>query len=244
MNRDEARAKIAKLMAMASDKGGASKQEVETALRHAEAMMRKHGIEQSEIHAAGGALTYNWEAGYYAFGRDGKPVKSNPDWFGWVAVSVANFTDTIVVQKNDPDLGYGVMFRGDEEDVVFALWLIGYLKDAIRKATKEAKLSSSSQRETFRKSMALGLCNRMRDLIKERHAAFQAATTSTSNALVVVTDKLAKRDEFFGGPRYKKGKGVKMNDRETAGKGFEAAQKVQFNRPIGNPVSGAHRLCA
>ena len=65
-------------MAMANDKGGASQQEVETALRHAEAMMRKHGIEQAELITAGRSLAYNWETGYYAFGRDGKPTKNNP----------------------------------------------------------------------------------------------------------------------------------------------------------------------
>lgn len=241
MDINEARAKIMKLMAMAQDKDGASAQEVETALRHAESLMRKHGIDASTLTPDQIASTkFNWESGYYAFGRDGKPTSKNPQWFGWLACAVANFTDTIVVSACDPHLGYGVSYKGDEEDVVFALWLIGYLKDAIRKATREASLSSATQRETFRKSMSLGLCNRMRDLRKERQAAF----ASTGTALVVVSDKLAKRDEFFGGPKYKQTKGITLRDQEAAGKGMQAAQKVQFNRPLANPVSGARAIAA
>lgn len=228
MDINDAKAKVAKLLAMADPERGGSDQEVETALRHAEAIMLKHGISMADLDSKGQAYQFNWETGFYPFGRDGKPTTSNPKWFGWLAVAVANFTDTIVVQSVDTRLGYGVSFKGDQDDMVFALWLIAYLKDAIRKATRDEDLGSSHARETFRKSMALGLVTRMTKLRADRQQTFAA----TGTALIVVNDKIEKRNEFFGGPQYKEGRGVKLSDQGAAGKGYAAAQKVQFNRPL------------
>lgn len=228
------KAKIAKLMNMADPNRGGSAQECETALRQAESMMRKYGIDQSEIHADTGSR-YRWESGYYSFGRDGKPTQSNPKWFSWLAVAVANFTDTIVIQSRDRELGYGVTYKGHEEDVVFALWLISYLKSSIRLETRNADLGSSQARETFRKSMAMGLCTRMKALRTERDQVFKTAGT----ALVVVNQKLAERDSHFGGPKYVTGRAVKLHDQGAAAKGFQAAQKVQFNKPLANSYNSS-----
>ncbi|MCF8177809.1 MAG: hypothetical protein K9J74_04830 [Sulfuritalea sp.] len=52
--------------------------------------------------------------------------------------------------------------------------------------------------------MAARLSSRMRDLRRERDAEFAAATRQgTGRALVLVTDKLAKRDAEFGSSKYK-----------------------------------------
>jgi hypothetical protein len=232
---DNIKSKIAKLMNMADPERGGSAQECETALRQAEAMMRKYGIDASEIKGASQAHRYNWESGFYAFGRDGKPTQSTPKWFGWLAVSIAHFTDTIVVQDRDAVMGFGVRFKGHDDDVVFALWLVAYLKSSIRRETRLADLGSSTARETFRKSMALGLCVRMKALRAERNQVFKQAGT----ALVVVDQKMAERDSHFGAPRYVAGRRVTLSDQGAAAKGFQAAQKVQFNKVVSQPSHGA-----
>lgn len=230
MNHDEAKAKVAKLMAMAGDGSNASEQEVATALRQAESLMRKHGISLMDLqNATEEQIKFNWDTGFFAFGADRKATQKTPIWFQWMAVGIAKFTDTIVCNAWDLEHGAGVKFKGDQEDVVFALWLAAYLKNALRKATYEAKLGSSTNRETFRKSMALGLSQRMKALRAERDQAY----ASTGTALVVVNQKIALRDQEFGGESYRTSKrAVSFHHEDAAAKGFAAAKKVQFNRPL------------
>ena len=230
MDLEQAKSKIAKLMAMADTNSGATQNEMETALRQAEKMMLKFGISLLDVQQSNNKpYQFSWDTGFYPFGREGKGTQSNPVWFQWLAVSVANFTDTIVVQAMRRE-GYGVEFKGNDEDVAFALWLIAYLKDNLRKATREADLGSSAGRETFRRSMATRLGGRMRELRQQR-----SVQLSSCNALVVVDRKIAERDCHFGGPKYKTGKsrtqmGSYIGD--AAAKGRAAAERVNFNRPI------------
>lgn len=233
MDKDTIKAKIAKLLNMADPERGGSAQECEIALRQAESMMQKYGISQAEIGIEAGSR-YHWESGFYAFGRDGKPTKKNPDWFNWTAVGVANFTDTIVVQSYDTELGLGVTYKGHDDDVVFALWLIAYLKNSIRLATRDAKLGNTQNRQTFRKTMALALTARMKQMRQQRDQVFKEAGT----ALVVVETKKQERDEFFGAPQYKSAtRSIKLHGEDAIRKAYQAAEKVQFNKPIDNSVN-------
>jgi N-acetylglucosamine-6-phosphate deacetylase len=73
----------------------------------------------------------------------------------------------------------------------------------------------------------------MGDLRRERDAEFAAAATrqGTGMALVLVTDKLAKRDAEFGSPKYKHST-VTVRDRMAAHKGSLAGDQVGFAKPI------------
>lgn len=223
---DRIKAKVAKLLSL-GENGAAAENEAETAMRQAESLMRKYGIERSQIVADGGEVSYTWESGYYAFG-DGKANKKVPVWYQWLTVSIARFTDTIVRMEYRFDEGMGVRFQGEAEDIVLALWFADYLKDSIRRATRDAKMGSSQGREAFRKAMAIRLCYRMNELREKRNQEF-----SSSTALVVVNDKLAKRDAFFGGESYRANKkAVTISNAEAIRKGYSAADRVQFNKPL------------
>ena len=149
----------------------------------------------------------------------------------------SNFTDTIVRLHYDPALGYGVDFYGDRADTLFAQWLAGYLKasvwDALNAAHRQHPEWNRSDMEDFRKAMAARLSSRMRDLRRERDAEFAAAATSqgTGVALVLVTDKLAKRDAEFGSPKYKHSR-ITVRDQMAAHKGSLAGDQVGFAKPI------------
>jgi len=225
-----AKEKVRKLFAIADTNSGASPQEMETALRHAEALMRKHNIQMAEVLDSGKQIDFNWDSGFFAFGENGKVVQSNPIWFQWLGTGIARFTDTICRQTRLPGQGIGLSFYGEESDVAFALWLAGYLKDSIRRGTRDAKCGSKEGRETFRRSMAVALCHRMAKMREDREQSQKQAGT----ALVVVNQKIALRDQEFGGENYRKTRSsVVIHDENAATKAWHAAQKVTLSRVIG-----------
>lgn len=230
MNLDEAKLKIAKLIRLGENQGSAEN-ESETAMRQAEALMRKYNLSRAEILMKDGEVKYTWEAGFYGFGRPGKPVSKVPVWFQGLSVAVARFTDTLVSLTNKPELGAGLSFRGEAQDVVLALWFIDYLKDAIRRATRDAGLGSSSSREDFRKVMAWRLSMRLKEL---REARNHQASDPNCRALVLVTeDKLKQRDAKFGGENYRSSKSSgTIKDPRAYQRGIDEANKVQLNKPL------------
>jgi hypothetical protein len=114
---------------------------------------------------------------------------------------------------------------------------VGYLKasvwEALNAAHRQHPEWNRSDMEDFRKAMAARLSSRMRDLRRERDAEFAAAATSqgTGTALVLVTDKLAKRDAEFGSPKYKHSR-ITVRDQMAAQKGSLAGDQVGFAKPI------------
>ena len=84
------------------------------------------------------------------------------------------------------------------------------------------------------------LSRRMRDLRKERDVVFKAGT---GTALVVVSDKLAKRDAEFGAAKYKSSK-VSLTNAAAAAMGREAANKVGLNKVVTGASRGYKQLAA
>jgi hypothetical protein len=236
MDKDQALRKAQKLMAVALDCRG-NDNEAERALVQAEALMRKFGIEQAEIASTTASVDFDWAEAFHAYGPPRNPAKSCPRWFQFISTGVANFTDTIVRLHYDPTHGYGVGFYGERADTLFAQWLVGYLKtsvwDALNFAHRQHPGWSRSDMEDFRKAMAARLSSRMRDLRRERNAEFAAAANSqgTGSALVLVTDKLEKRDAEFGSPKYKNSR-ITVRDQLAAHKGSLAGDQVGFAKPI------------
>ena len=225
-------------MAVAMDERG-NGNEAERALAQAEALIRKFGIEQAEIASTEAESVFDWAEAFHAYGPPKNPAKSCPRWFQIVSTGVATFTDTIVRLQYHPEQGYGVGFYGDRADTLFAQWLVGYLKDSVWKALYRTRKDhpewTGIEAEDFRKAMAVRLSNRMRDLRRERDAEFAAAPHSqgAGTALVLVTDKLARRDVEFGAPKYKTSS-VQVRDRTAAHKGLQAGDQIGFSKPIEN----------
>lgn len=227
MNIEEARQKIAKLINLSTNQASTA-DEAETAMRFAEALMRKFNLTRAEIVDSGNQVRYEWEAAFYGFGRKGRPTMKIPEWFGWLAVAIANFTDTIASSTSTANEGAGIKYKGEAQDVILAMWFLDYLKENIRRATREVQMGSSRAREQFRRAMALRLCARLKSLREER------TTVTSGTALVVVNEKLTQRDAVFGQPNYGKSKNVTISDSRALVEGVKAADKVNLNRPLGS----------
>lgn len=236
MDKDQAIRKAQKLMAVAMD-GRGNENEAERALAQAEALIRKFGIEQAEIASTQAASDFDWADAFHAYGPPRNPAKSCPRWFQIISTGVANFTDTIVRMHYDAAQGYGVGFYGDRADTLFAQWLVGYLKSSVWEALNVAHRQhpewSRSEMEDFRKGMAVRLSSRMQNLRHERDTEFATAATARGigKALVLVTDKLARRDVEFGAPKYKNSR-ITVRDMNAAHKGSLAGDRVGFAKPV------------
>src|SRR6266542_3944299 len=127
MERDEARDKVAKLMAIAND-SRANEFEAEAALRQAESMMRKHGIDAAMLQdRTGERPVYTWATVLVPAGARAKPVKSSPYWFGILISGVGKFTDTKVAYQSTRENGVCAAFSGDTIDVEYAVFLTKHL---------------------------------------------------------------------------------------------------------------------
>jgi hypothetical protein len=237
MDRDSALRKAQKLMAVAMD-GRGNDNEAERALAQAEALMRKFGLEDSEVKGVAAEKDFDWGSSFAPYGVPRQPAKSIPSWYGIVAMGVARFTDTIVKQHYNSEKGYGVGFYGEASDVLFAQWLVTYLRDTV---WREAKKYGGNRAENgdFRHAMASRLQARMYALRAERDVAFREATNSAGQkgtALMIISDKLVKRDAEFG---VQKAKPVKRQFRDMAamGAGHAAGERVGFNRPVGQTTN-------
>jgi len=228
MDRNDALRKIKACMNLA-ECDGAQGDEVTNALRMAEKLMKKFAIDMAELLQQGKTITFEFTEEEVNFDNT-KKVKKAPLWYQWMAVKVAQFTDTIVVLNYDYVAGAGVRFKGHREDVVFAGWLITHFKETLRRATRNASCGSPEDRETFRKAFAQGVC------VKLSQERAKRPSEMPKNALIVVDQKIAERDKYFGhGEQYKKTKSrATFQDFENYTKGFNAGKSVTINKPIGN----------
>lgn len=149
MNLETAKVKVAKLMALASDPR-ANENEAESALRQAEALMRKHAIELAElVDATGEKPRYEWTRICVAAG-DTKPATQTILWFGMLAVAIAQFTDTAARWAWDKKSGVCIEFRGDAPDVEYAAYLQNYIATVVRHEAASWP-GSRREREDFRR---------------------------------------------------------------------------------------------
>lgn len=236
-DQEAVRAKIAKLMALAQD-AGANQFEAEAAMRQAEKLMRLHAIEAADIQAATGKKPqYDW-ARVLVPARVPVPVTTAVTWFGSLAVAVAKFTDTAAAWKRTAEHGMCIELRGDSCDLGYAVYLQKHLRDAIRHDSNKFA-GTRREREDFRRAMVGRIAERLQALKREQREAMEKVATATSNALVIITSKIALRDEFFGHkPRYTSG-GNRHYDNYALGAGRAAGDKVGFGRPIGQSTTRA-----
>ncbi len=223
------RDRISKLLAMATHERS-NEHEAETAMRMAERLMRQHNIDAADLEAATGKqTTYQWSSVIIPVGEQAKPCNWSPMWVGFLGVGVGRFTDCRASWTDHPVYNRCMKFEGDAVDLEYAAWLLKMLRDF---GYSESKSVAGKHRETFRKAFALRLCDRMTTLRAERDVAMKAAVTKTGTALMVVQTKLALRDAEFGKQK------VRHSQTKFASDGFKqgraAADRVNFNRPIGS----------
>lgn len=221
----QAEQKIRKLLALAN--GDANENECATALRQAEALMRKHGIDEATVTMAAidaGSLDTSKQTLDLQYGR------LMPSWAGVLSVGVAKFTDTIV-RISTVDGRAHVVFAGVTTDVATAAWLLRYLMEAVDRERKADKVGHGVA--AYRSAAAVTLQNRMYALRRERDEVFKE---NTGFALVVVNTKLAKVKELYGEQRTAKVKS-KASDLVSHLKGRSAGGRININTAIGSQRS-------
>lgn len=225
---EDIKARIKKLLDMAMHERG-NEHENEVALRMANRLMAKHGIDAADLELQTGKKTvYSWDTSTLPVAEKGKIVRQNhPQWIGWMAVGIGKFTDCRVTYVTNPVHGVCVRYQGDVVDVEFASYLFKMMRDY---GYAESKSVPGSDRGSFLKGYALRLCQRITALLNERKEVMAAAS---STALVVVETKIALRDQEFGAQTY--GKTRPQNRVSNAGysAGRAAAERVNFSRPVG-----------
>lgn len=134
--------KIKKLLALARD-GRGNLQEAETALRQAQALMRKYSIDESE--AIGQELEVDGDAlmrEYASYGKrtaGSKSVKQMPRYTGFVAWGIGKLYDCNVLKVNRYDpvthqpIGEFILFAGYRMDVQVACWTFEYLCECVER---------------------------------------------------------------------------------------------------------------
>ena len=224
--------RINKLLAMANDTRG-NEHENEVAMRMAERLMRQHNIDVADLEASSGKKAeYNWRKIIVAVGEKAAPASWRPMWIGFLGLGVGKFSDCKTEWTQHSEFGYCIEFAGDANDLEYAAWLFKKLRDF---GYAESKSVAGKHRETFRKSYAIRLQERMRVLRTERDQAMKAAVTKTGNALMVVNNKLALRDAQFGR------QGVRNSRANLGSQGFRegrnAADRANFTRPLGSAAN-------
>jgi hypothetical protein len=220
--------KIAKLMAMAND-GRGNAFEAEAALRLAQKLMTKHNIDIAEICARDNTKpVYNWQTVAVPAGAP-KPVDKAVGWFGALCVGIAKFTDTAAAWKRVDGHGMCITFSGDAVDVEYAVWLAKHLRDNVRSQSATFP-GTRSDKENFRVAMVVRVSERLRILSAERETELRAAPTGS--AMVLVTNKIALRNQHFGGAaRY--GTTRRGCDNQHAhASGRAAGDRVGIGRPM------------
>lgn len=227
--------KIRKAFALAADEN-ASEQERDTATRQAEALMRKHGIDEAEALASNDAE---------AFIRDefNTGTKTMPGWMNVLSVAVGYISETGV------QLSRGKLtFFGTEADVEFAKWLYRKLCQDINRWADESwqswqaaqpgtRESARGWKGAFRYGCATRVQIMAKRLAEERDKAFKQH--AESRALAPVT-KAVRIAETFGLGGYAHHSYFTY----SAGgykAGEAAADRARFGRPIGGGA-GTRRL--
>ena len=123
MDINRAKEKVAKLLRLAKN-DAATENEAERALAQAEALMREHGFEQNDVLEGKGNHSFMWGSQFSAYGNKYHQAKTLPQWYSYLCVGVAKFTDTIVRSHRNVELGRGVGFYGEQGDIDLAVCLV------------------------------------------------------------------------------------------------------------------------
>lgn len=218
MDVDQAKLKIAKLLALAQG-AGTQGAESENAMRLANKLMAQFAVDASQCTTVDALES---KALYIGDKVD--------EALGVIGVGVAVFTDT-VVEYIHVDGGFGLSYFGESFDIEYAAWLFTYLRECMRKASGMIKPSA---RTDYRKAYAIQLQTRMRVLRKDRDGEVNTADPS-GRALVALSDKLAriksKKEQRTGTPASM------PQDNKVNRKAQVDASAVQFNRPIASTAS-------
>jgi hypothetical protein len=237
-------AKIRKLLALAGNEA-ASEQEAATAARHAESLMRQHQIDSIETTLDEIQKDDAFDRGYVDVsfeGRENYVSKSVPSWVGLIAVGVGSLhtckVDTSWVQGR----GVKIRFSGYAPDVLVATWTYTMLCETVFRLSK---MHGKGMGMAFNKSFRMGAAIKLQQMMFEMSFARKQEAkqqSATSNALIVLDNKVARVEEMFGAQKLKS-TSVSTSSRSGLEAGKAAASKINIaSNAVGQTQTANKRL--
>ena len=223
MSREKILAKVQKLLDMAKH-AASNEHEASTALRQAEAIMRKHDIEFAEIEAQ----TLSESDMEQVFSSE----KRNSKWVWNLAWAASYLTSTMPYKRINPSNAphfkgfHYIVFCGTKQDTQVAMMMFDYLVKVTERLAKEF-WGDRTERNSFKAGAAIAILNNASKIKIEREKDLREASSSTGTDLVLVKNDLIIKEfnlsytaspqkQYIGNENayrkgYQKGSGVSLN---------------------------------
>lgn len=241
-------AKIRKLFAMANH-AGSNEQEAETALRQAEALLRKHNLSMTDITPEEAKSDvresvmhkYKWTPG------------RSPVWANWLSVEISKLTDTYVMwvpaKSNDSWVKRqqcNLCYVGGQADVITAGEMFDYLFQTINRLCDEyfegveiPPTKGKTYKNSYRYGVVQRLSERMKEMIRDKEAEFQQAAGTGTSLVVVKQDAIAahlgKQPEDLGYQRMKRQQDLRGQHQNA---GYRDGGGISLNKQLGTGGTG------
>jgi len=222
MSREKILAKVQKLLDMAKH-AASNEHEASTALRQAEAIMRKHDIEFAEIEAQ----TLSESDMEQMFSNE----KRNSKWVWNLAWAASYLTSTMPYKRRNPNGFDYIVFCGTKQDTQVAMMMFDYLVNVTERLAKEF-WGDRTERNSFKAGAAIAILNNASKIKIERERDLREASATTGTDLVLVKNDLIIKEfnlsysaspqkQYIGNEKayregYQKGSGVSLNSQITA----------------------------
>lgn len=228
--------KIAKLLAVAHDKG-ATENEAATAMQMAMRLMTQHGITEADFKKIEKKAI------------EGAAMEADKRWMQWMANAAGKLYGAKSVRYRHPINGDTVRFVGREDIIDAAQLTYGWLCAQIETFYKQAlprglsKNERAEFRRTFKEGCALRVYARVEDLVKEMMANDAAASEAlalpaakTGTALAIISHRQELEDEveaFFAEAGIRKSnRQVSVRYGTGTAAGHRAGDRVKLRQEV------------
>ena len=218
MDRSRIISKVAKLLAMAKH-SASNAQEAATALRQAEAMMRKHDVRMAELNTHAAQTSDDMV-------RADTDESRNSRWVWTLAWAASYLCDVLPTKR----LGV-VQFCGTSHDTEVAGMYFDYLVSVTERLAKQYK-GTRSQRNAFKIGCAFAISGKAKAIQQERQEDLRKAS-SGKDLVIVKQDLITKK---FG-LSYVSARAYSISDGGAYRAGRQAGNGVSLN----TQVSGTKR---
>lgn len=218
MDRSRIISKVAKLLAMAKH-SASNEQEAATALRQAEAMMRKHDVRMAELNTHAAQTSDDMV-------RADTDESRNSRWVWTLAWAASYLCDVMPTKRRGV-----VQFCGTPHDTEVAGMYFDYLVSVTERLAKKFE-GTRSQRNAFKIGCAFAIAGKAKAIQNERQEDLRKAS-SGKDLVIVKRDLITKK---FG-LAYSKPRAYTIND----GGAYHAGKRAGSGVSLNTQVSGTKR---
>ena len=241
--RKSAMEKIRKLLAVAGNEA-ANEQEAATAARLAESLMNKYQVDSAEVTLDEITRDDAFDRLFADVSFEGIPnyvSKAVPSWVGYIGLGVGKLHTCKVDIVHDRTTGVKIRFSGYAPDVLVAKWTYQMLCETVYRLSK---LHGKGMGMAFNKSFRIGAAGKLQSMLMEMQRAREQENKlpeTSSMALVVMGNKIARVNEMYGEQRTSKGTST-TSSRSGYEAGRNAAAKINIASNAVGSTNNSKRL--